>query len=149
MRNQEMFSVSDFFNDVFRALDQNIGMAWVPNDFNLYACGFPPVNVTINEDTKALTLQFAVAGFKEDNIDVNFSDDKLILTIKPNEDPDPKEKFIRRGIKSSASTASYEIPFSKYDVDSAVADLNDGILQVKIPCKKEALPKKVLISKKN
>lgn len=146
MKGTQVLSVSDFFDDVFKSLDQGMGLGWIPADFAFYNCAFPPADISMNEDTKALTFSFAVAGYSTDEIQIDFMDDKLVMKLEKNGMDDEKEKYIRRGIKRSKFTGSWDVPFVKYDVDKAEASMKDGILRIRIPCKPEALPKKLRIS---
>lgn len=136
------------FGDIFDLLEKDLfsGISkLVEND--VYPVKFPPVNVIIEEDSLNLVFEFALAGYKQEEIDLTFVDDYLFLSLNPekSKEEDKKSSFLVNGIKKSSSRSKYFIPFSKYDVDSAKAEFNEGILRVHIPAKEERKPRKLLI----
>jgi HSP20 family molecular chaperone IbpA len=99
---------------------------------------FPPCNYYADEDG-TLQLEFAVAGYKKDEVKVKFEDDHLILQLTPVKE-EVKTKVFQKAIKLSESTTKAYVPFSKYDIAKAEAALEDGLLKVSIPVKEEAKP---------
>lgn len=154
--HQNFITISDLFDDVLSAMermDRCCGLGLPSMTYEVYGCSsFPPADISINEDTKNLTFKFAVAGYDEEGVNIDFSDDKMVLTLeKPKSelkgDTPEKETYFNKGIKRSKSVSSYPLPMSKYDVDATEATLKDGILTVKIPAKPEVKAKKVSIKK--
>lgn len=113
-----------------------------------YYPSFPPYDLFIDEESKDLTFEFAIAGYNKDKIHISFDDDMMVLDVEKAEENTSTKKGIRKrkGIKKSAFSAKYAIPQSKYNFDKAKADYKDGILEVFIPAKEEVKPKTLLIN---
>jgi HSP20 family molecular chaperone IbpA len=61
----------------------------------------PPVNVFINKDTKEMIFEFALAGYKKENISINFSGDYMELKLRESEEKANQQlEIVRRGIKN-------------------------------------------------
>jgi HSP20 family molecular chaperone IbpA len=144
----------EFFDRVFRSFDRDLSTMCSCSSItfadgsSLYENKFPPMNLGIKPETKDLTFEFALVGYKEKEISVSFDEDYLCLTLSP-EDMEDKRTFIKHGIRSSRTEAKYFVPSAKYDVDKSMAELKDGLLSVFIPAKEEIKPKKILIGKKS
>ena len=74
-----------------------------------------------------------------------FKDNSLRLEIEPEERDDADWEVGRHGLKQSSVKASYFVDFSKFDVDNAQAEFEDGVLVVTIPPNENYPPKKVSI----
>ncbi|HUS51094.1 MAG TPA: Hsp20/alpha crystallin family protein [Candidatus Paceibacterota bacterium] len=142
-------SVWDNFDRIF----DNFDNVWenfdtVFKDFSKVYPSFPPTNIYLEKD-KTLIFEFAVAGYPDEAIDVNFSGDTMILSLEPKIEPstDDSKKFLKRGIKHSKCNAQYLIPSDKYKIDEAIATINNGLLRVEIPAKEPAETRKVEIKK--
>lgn len=105
---------------------------------------FPPVNVYIDEETKDLTLEFALAGYKKDEVDVYFEGDKMNLTLSP-EPVVEERRILKKGFKIPSETTSFVVPSSKYKTQSAEAEMVDGVLTVIIRAVDEIKPKRISI----
>jgi len=142
----------DFFDRVFRTFDRDLtttcggGNVFFTEGGSLYENRFPPMNVSVNPDTKDLLFEFALSGYKEEEVSVDFEEDYLHLSLDPKE-PEDKKTYIKHGIKSSQCDAKYFVPSSKYEVNSSTAELKDGILTIFVPAKEEIKPKKIFIGK--
>jgi HSP20 family molecular chaperone IbpA len=114
----------------------------------LLSGGFPPTDYYADEDG-TLHFDFAVAGYKEEDIDLTFEDDHLILKLSPKKEEDKKEwKYFVKRVKYSESELKAYVPFSKYDVNEAKAEMTDGMLKVSIPVREDSKPVKLQIEKK-
>ena len=103
---------------------------------------YPPYNVVKIDDDK-IVMEFAVAGFKKD--DISISTEKNVLSIKA-EKPDTEEKnYLHRGIAARKFARSFNLP-EYFEVESA--GFENGILYVdlirNIP--EEKKPKKITIN---
>lgn len=105
---------------------------------------FPPCNYSADEDG-TLHFEFAVAGYKKEEVELKFEDDHLVLHLNPAKE-EAKGKVFQKAIKLSESTTRAYVPFSKYDVSKVDASLADGLLKVSVPVKEEAKPITVQIS---
>ena len=103
---------------------------------------YPPHNVVKDEEMK-YTLEIAVAGFKQEHIDIEVKDH--ILTISGNR-PQRREQnaYVHKGISARNWKKSFRL--SEYTEVSG-ADLVDGILTVKLEVvlPEEKLPRKITI----
>ena len=104
---------------------------------------YPPHNV-VKEDDYKFILELAVAGFKEDHIDIEVNDG--VLTIKGDR-PARREqdKYVHKGISARNWKKSFRL--SEY-TEVTGADLTDGILTVnlEVVLPEEKLPRKIQIS---
>jgi len=105
---------------------------------------YPPHNVVKEEDMK-FVLELAVAGFKEEHIDIEVKDH--VLTIKGDR-PQRREqdKYVHKGISARNWKKSFRL--SEYTEVNG-ADLQDGILTVELEVvlPKEKQPRKISIGK--
>ena len=105
---------------------------------------YPPHNVVKEEELK-YTLEMAVAGFKEEHIDIEVKDH--ILTIAGNR-PQRREQnmYVHKGISARNWKKSFRL--SEY-TEVTGADLTDGILTVNIEVvlPEEKQPRKISIGK--
>ncbi len=103
---------------------------------------YPPHNVVKEEELK-YTLEMAVAGFKQEHIDIEVKDH--ILSIKGDR-PARREqaKYVHKGISARNWKKSFRL--SEY-TEVTGADLTDGILTVNLEVKlpEEKLPRKITI----
>ena len=103
---------------------------------------YPPHNVVKDEEMK-YTLEIAVAGFKQEHIDIEVKDH--ILTISGNR-PQRREQnmYVHKGISARNWKKSFRL--SEYTEVNG-ADLQDGILTVnlEVVLPKEKQPRKILI----
>ena len=103
---------------------------------------YPPHNV-VKEDDFKFTLELAVAGFKQEHIDIEVNDG--VLTIKGDR-PARREqnKYVHKGISARNWKKSFRL--SEY-TEVIGADLQDGILTVdlEVVLPKEKQPRKILI----
>ena len=85
---------------------------------------YPPYNVVRINDDK-IVMEFAVAGFKKDEISI--TTEKNVLSIKAEKPDADDKKYLHKGIAARKFTRSFSLP-EYYEVDSA--GFEDGILYV-------------------
>ena len=93
---------------------------------------YPPVNIyAIDEASKDIYIDVAVAGFTKEEIDVLCEDNNLTIKGKHTEDSKMKRDLIytKRSISSKDFSLSWVVS-PKYEVSSA--SLENGILTVKL-----------------
>lgn len=141
------FGFNDAFN-LFEKMFNNIEGFWCMDDSKpIYSCApFPPTDVYVKEN-KDLVFKFAVAGYGEDAIKLDFNDDYMVMKIEKEEKEEKEKHYLRKGIKYSKVEERYYVPSMKYDRDNVEASLRDGILTVMIPAREEAKPKTIKIDK--
>ena len=103
---------------------------------------YPPHNVVKEEDLK-YSLELAVAGFSEDELEVDVKE--RTLTVKGDHITKGRE-FIHRGISTKKFRRTFRL--SEY-VEVHGADLVDGVLAIdlKIVVPEEMRPRKIKIGK--
>ena len=105
---------------------------------------YPPHNV-IKTGDDTVTIEVAVAGFSEGEIDISL--DKRLLTVTGNKkrDDDAEHEYLHRGISSRDFKQTF--PLAEH-VEVNGADIKDGILTVylerKVP--ESAKPKSIAIT---
>lgn len=87
------------------------------------APAFPPYNVVKIDDDK-LVMEFAVAGFKKD--DISITTEKNVLTVKADRGTDEKT-YVHKGIAARKFTRSFTLP-EYFEVTDAWFE--DGILYI-------------------
>lgn len=104
--------------------DQFKRMQSLHDDLTKNIPNYPPFNVRKNGNT--YTLEIAVAGFAQNEIDITIDGGKLI--VKGNsESVEPDETFVFKGIANRAFTRAWAIGDS-YEVKDA--ELFNGILKI-------------------
>lgn len=91
--------------------------------------GYPPYNIErLSENSYRITM--AVAGFSEDEIDVEVKEANLLVKAqKANSTGKEETEFLHRGI----ATRSFERRFQLADhVEVVGADLKDGLLHIEL-----------------
>lgn len=105
----------------------------------------PAVNIKENE--KNFEVELAIPGKKRD--DFNIEVDEHVLTISmemQSEDEDIRDNYTRKEFSYSSFSRSFTLP-ETIDESNIEASYREGILQIALPKKEEALPKpKRLIS---
>jgi HSP20 family molecular chaperone IbpA len=101
------------------------------------AYSYPPASIYMTED-KTLVFEFAIAGFSESDISLQFKGDYMVFSgTVPEEmrDPEGVRYFKRRLKRKSFSDQRYYVPADKFDRDAVTAVYKNGILTVTIPPK--------------
>ncbi len=138
----EMFSAAEDFKHKFKDGFPGCGTGnehnfqWDENvDFYpLYS--YPPCNVYLTTE-KELNFEFALAGFEEKNIDLQFQGDYMILNAQMTTKEEQENlRFFKRRLKyKDIVNQKYYVPENKFDREKVKAVFKDGILSVKIPAK--------------
>ena len=103
---------------------------------------YPPYNVVKVNDDK-LVMEFAVAGFKKDEISI--TTEKNILTIKADKPETEEKKYLHKGIAARKFTRAFTLP-EYFEVEAA--GFEDGILYIDLirNVPEEKKPKQITIS---
>jgi molecular chaperone IbpA len=104
---------------------------------------YPPYNIVKTEEN-FYELQLAVAGFTQDDLDVELKDG--VLTVEGKKDGDDEKNYIHKGISARAFRRTFTLS------DTIVvngADLTDGILTVELEnvIPEEKKPRKINIGR--
>ena len=125
--------------------DQFTRMAKFHEDVTKNIPNYPPYNIKKNDDNH-YTIEIAVAGFGQQDIDIEMADGKLIVrgNVKTDEDQD---NFLFKGIANRAFTRSFVL---NDEVVVNDAEMLNGMLKIflerLIPEHKQ--PKKIAIKSK-
>jgi molecular chaperone IbpA len=141
------FIPSFFSQDVFKDFDkvfvgfddQFKRMQALHDDLTKDIPNYPPFNVRKNGNT--YTIEIAVAGFSQNEIDITIDGGKLI--VKGNaESKEPEENFLFKGISNRAFTRAWAIG-DQYEVKDA--ELFNGVLKIALDqlVPEDKKPKKV------
>lgn len=143
-------SRDEFFpSGIFRMFDDIFSeFPFTPRVKVTYNCtNIPPVNLVLRKN-RDLEFEFALAGYSDENIDVEFLGDYLTLRVKK-VDKEIAEGDVNlfNGIKSSAIENRYFVPSDKYDTENVSAEWKNGLLKIKVPAKERAEARKIDIKK--
>ena len=125
-----------------------VGFDSIFDEFNRVAAlagkdNYPPYNI-IKESDDAYIIELAVAGFKQNEVEIEM--EKNILTVKSVESEEPKivPEYLHKGISARAFTRSFTLADH---VEVLGATMQDGILAIQLQRKvPEALqPRKIAI----
>jgi HSP20 family protein len=152
MKERFMFDIGRIFDDMFDAAknfkhsfkyhfpgcategaddfhwDENVDF------YPLYS--YPPANVYLTKD-KELIFEFALAGFEEKNIDLQFQGDYMILQAKMGiQDQPPDVHYFKRRLKfKDIEHQKYYVPENKFDRGKVQAVFKNGVLRIAVPPK--------------
>lgn len=90
------------------------------------SAGYPPYNIEVAEEDKyAITI--AVAGFKQDELDIQI--ENSVLTVRGKKSETEEKNYLHQGI----ATRSFERKFNLADhIEVTGADLQDGLLVIEL-----------------
>ena len=134
----DVFGVAEDFRDAVSHEFTDFGQqdCCRANDRDFYpAYSYPPVNVYMTED-HAMVLQFALAGFSEQDINLEFKGDYLVFSATAPSDFSPQKgvRYFKRRLKlKSVKDQRYFVPADKYHQGNVNASLHNAILTVTIP----------------
>lgn len=145
-----MTNVKHISIETFGQLQHSIGLKSIMNEFDqLFSLNkhvlqhYPPHNIIKVNDYKYI-VQFALAGFTKDEIELTVEDGKLIVKGNKKE-PAANFEYLHKGIGTRAFTKSIPL-IDTIEIENAV--YQDGILHIellnKIPEHKK--PKKIEIN---
>ena len=137
----EFFEATQNFGDAFKKgfsfnpSDKDGTTHWNENVDYYPRYSYPPANVYLTQD-REMVLEFALAGFAEADIDLQFRGDYLILNAKaPERDDDPVEvRYFKRKLKlKDIENQKYYVPEDKFDREKVKASFKNGLLTARIP----------------
>ncbi len=141
-----MYDLSQVFDALFCDFESVFKTPTIQSGGEIYhAANFPPVNIYINEESKDLTFEFAVAGYNKEDMNITFEGDKMKLSINGIDNKKEGLKLLKKGFKTPSIETTFTVPVSKYRTGDAVADMKDGVLVINIPALEEIIPKQLLI----
>jgi HSP20 family molecular chaperone IbpA len=123
------------------SLEEKIKAKWDETMDYYPTYSYPPLNVYIKPD-KTLVFEFALAGFKEKDIDLSFRGDYMVFSGHVAEDILHEEgvKYFKRRLRFKDVTEQrYYVPDDKFDREKVSAVFKHGVLKVEIPPRQETV----------
>lgn len=135
----EIFSAAEDFTSAFTdPMHFNPDdKAWNWNREYYSAYPFPAANIYMTEG-KTLIFEFAIAGFGENDVDLEFKGDYMTFSGTVPEEikhPDGVRYFKRRLKLKSFADQRYYVPADKFDRDKVKAVYKNGVLAISVPPK--------------
>jgi HSP20 family molecular chaperone IbpA len=146
MKDKFFFDLGRVLDDIFAAT-QNLGHAFKDgfscSDHQFWdekvdfypAYAYPPANVYLTK-YKELVFEFALSGFRKEDIGLLFKGDYMILSVKsPHGEDDYKDvRFFKHRLKTKAIVdQKYYVPANRFDRDKVSAIFKNGLLRVVVP----------------
>ncbi len=110
---------------------------------------YPPSTIYLSKEKK-LVFEFALAGFDEKEISVQFRGDYLIFSAKapagahageggPSAEPDESVQYFKRRLKlRDIEEQRYFVPADKFDQAGTQANFKNGLLRLVVPPREQA-----------
>lgn len=130
----EIFEATKSFGDAFQEGIKR-GPRGFGDDVDYYpSYSYPPATIYLTED-KSLVLEFALAGFSEKDIDVQFQGDYMIFSASiPDKSPQGNVRYFKRRLKyKNITNQKYYVPEDKFDQKKVSAVFRNGILRITVP----------------
>lgn len=129
----EIFEATKGFGDAFKEgihHGENDHVDYYPN------YSYPPVNIYVTSE-KSIIFEFALAGFNEKDLNVEFKGDHLVLSANaPDVNPGNGVKYFKRRLKfKNVPEQKFFVPENKFDQGKVKAVFKNGILKVIIPAR--------------
>lgn len=105
--------------------------------------GYPVADIYREEDGSTI-LEFALAGFRKEDLSVDVKPDKRSITVCGQSDGQDNEK--RKRIARRNFTKTYVNFDNNLDLSGAVATFENGLLTVKVPQRPELKPLSIEIT---
>lgn len=140
------FNLTDLFDAMWNDFEKFHRM--YEGSHGVYQVNFPPLNLWLDDDKKDLYLEFAVAGYSQDDIELDAEGDYLYLKINPSKRDREGLLLLQKGISGTKVNKKFYIPSSRYDLSNVKAYMESGLLVVHIPAKENARPQKIMIEQK-
>ncbi|TVR55728.1 MAG: Hsp20/alpha crystallin family protein [Spirochaetaceae bacterium] len=150
MKNRDFIDLGRIMDEIFEAAEdfstvftEGIGYKtptwkWKGDLYPAYS--YPPSNIYMLED-KTIVFEFALAGFSEEKIDLEFKGDNMQLTAHVGDSFRDRDdvKYLKRRLKLKDVVAQkFFVPEDKFDREKAHAVFKNGILRVTIPARDDA-----------
>jgi HSP20 family protein len=140
----ELFATAE---DIRNAVANEIGLgprkapfvSWSEQRDYYPAYSYPPLNVFMGSD-RSMVFQFALAGFDEKDIHLDFKGDYLVFSA---EVPGPTAtedqiRYLKRRLKlKNVEEQKYYVPMDKFAQEKTSAQLKNAILTVTVPAREQ------------
>ncbi len=136
----EIFEATQTFGDAFKKgfsfSHRGDDFAWNENVDFYPRYSYPPANVYMKKD-RTLVFEFALAGFGQESVDVQFQGDYMVLNVTvPEHQSDEEVRYFKRRLKmKEIRDQKYFAPRDKFDQENARAVFKNGLLRITVPGK--------------
>jgi len=100
--------------------------------------------VDIYETKDGLHFEVACTGLSKEDVNINIEGDILRITYEKDGENDTDANFIHKGIARRSFNLGYKVS-SRFDLQNADAQMNNGLLTISIPFAEQAKPKVLAI----
>ncbi len=142
MKSRLPTSIFDTLPEVFRT--HTLGLDNWPG-FDVVQTSYPPHNIVRTGEHTA-RLEFAVAGFGPDDVEVTIQDGRLIVSAEKKEETlEEGESYVHKGI----STKAFRKSIGLLDYEVKGAEFRDGMLLINVEhvVPEEKKPRKIEVKK--
>ena len=105
--------------------------------------GYPVADI-FRDDNGNTVLEFALAGFKKEELSIDIRPDKRSITVAANSNVDEGDNS--RRIARRSFTKTYVNYDNNLDLTNTVASYEDGLLTITVPQRTEVQPVSIAIS---
>lgn len=138
----EIFEATQSFGEVFKngfkfSHREKGPFHWNENVDYYPHHSYPPANIYITED-RTMVFEFALAGFDESGINLEFQGDYMVMSAQAPENSETPEgvRYFKRRLKLKEIKAQkYYAPADKFDREQVKAVFRNGLLKVTVPSK--------------
>lgn len=112
---------------------------WDQNIDYYPAYSYPPMNAYLAPD-RTMVFEFALAGFEEKNISLQFQGDYMVFSAKidPMDLPEEDVRYFKRRLKlRDIEKQKYYVPADKFAQEKVKAVFKNGVLKVSVPPKED------------
>ena len=124
-------------NHFFKDFDRIFEEAFRPMTLNI---PYPPMDIYVEKDEK-LVFEVALAGFSKDEVKVEVEKNVLYISSDTKDDDKESRRYIKHKIARRQFNLAYTIP-DVYDVDTQVANFENGVLTIAFDKKEVAKPER-------
>lgn len=137
-RSNLLSATDHLFESVFNDIISNTFSH--TNGVNAKKSSYPKLDIYEEEDE--ILIEAAVPGLKKENIEVNWDNDVLTITGSSSVNNERKlDNYLTKQLHKSSFTKVVQVQKDHYEVDKIEADLDLGILTIRIPKKNKKVEK--------
>jgi HSP20 family molecular chaperone IbpA len=103
---------------------------------------YPPMNVYLTSD-KSLVLEMALAGFNQEDLELQFAGDYLVFSARTQVIDEPEDvRYLKRRLRiKPVEQQKYFVPADKFDQSQVAATFKNGLLRVVVSARIDVAPK--------
>ena len=138
-RDETLPVFSNFFGDFFDKAFSD----WTSSNFSLTNTTLPAVNIKETKDDFIVTM--AVPGMNKKDFKIDLNDNVLTISSeKKQEKKKEEDNYTRKEYSYQSFSRSFTLPKNVVNEEKIAAKYDNGELEIAIPKKEEAKPKKPL-----